>query len=462
MSEKKMDMAKVLAILAQPRETPPPLQQVERLRLELPYITKNGTVEVRAVRVVYAAIAAKPMPLIYVPHYEMGEDSLELRDYLAQGWAVACPDAFNDSYNGTLLNDDMVFNNAALFALRQRPEFDANRVALVGGSAGGYMTMMLAGQQLGLCACIANGPITNAYFLTQHYFPQADALNLAALAKLQAQAQANAVAGAPEKSMVEKLQALSALPLPFLAMLTGIFKQKEISKDEQNDVAYWEAVSAVGLADRYTCPIMVNHCTSDVLVPVDQITRRFTYDTPGDSLPADFSLRLPQSFAGKLNRSLEECLPPEATRVARIVVPQHAEEETALPFDADKQFNLNIYDDGPAEGYGTHSARMDVGRRLDVPYLSAMFQKTATQTCVLNPAMLQSMLLRYLGKDAALPAHEGSDDTAYGSLAMYRQQIREELKQYAANGGNVQAVADTLFAHNDDPALRAAWDACRP
>ena len=34
MSKGKMDMAKVLAILAQPKEAPPPLENVERLNLE--------------------------------------------------------------------------------------------------------------------------------------------------------------------------------------------------------------------------------------------------------------------------------------------------------------------------------------------------------------------------------------------------------------------------------------------
>ena len=152
MAREKMDMAKVLAILAQPKEPLPPLENAEHMRLEIPYITKNGDVDTRAVRVVWYMNASKPMPLIFVPHYEMGEDSLELRDYLAQGWAVACPDAFDNKYNGTLLDDDMVFNNAAVYALRHCVEFDQDRMALVGGSAGGYMTMMLSGQKLNLCA----------------------------------------------------------------------------------------------------------------------------------------------------------------------------------------------------------------------------------------------------------------------------------------------------------------------
>ena len=183
MKSEKMDMAKVLAILAQPKQTPPPLEHVTRMRLEIPYITKDARVDTRAV-VVLPEDAVKPLPLVYIPHYEMGEDSLELRDYLAEGWAVACPDAFNDTYNAHLTDDDLVFNNAALHTLRQRPEFDCDRIVLVGGSAGAYMAGMLTGLQLGICATIANGMPANVYFNFYKYFTQTQARNLQALERL--------------------------------------------------------------------------------------------------------------------------------------------------------------------------------------------------------------------------------------------------------------------------------------
>lgn len=461
MAQEKMDISKVLAILAQPKEALPPLTGVERLRLEIPYITKEGTVDVRFVRVVYAKDAARPMPLIFVPHYEIGEDSLELRDYLDKGWAVACTDGFDNKYNGTLLDDDMVFNNAAVFHLRHRPEFDPKRIALVGGSAGGYMTMMLSGQKLNLCASIANGPITNAYFLLECYFKRANALNFAALMKIKAEEDSISQEQKKDKTPLEVLQSLAKLPLPFLAGLTGMFDPTNATSEEKADYAHWEAVCALGIADRYSSPVLINHCTSDVLVPVDQITRRFTYPTPGESLPADFDLRLPADFPGKLSCSLEDCLPAEKTRVERIVVPEKADFDTVLPYDSSKQFNINIFDDGPAEGYGSHSARMDVGRRLDVPYLEEMFEKTAAQTCHMTPAMLKSLLLRYAGQDEVLPAHVGVDDTAYGSLAVYRQEVLEELRTYETNAGDLQAVADVLFSQQRNEELRAVWEECK-
>ena len=463
MPQTKMDMAKVLAILSQPKEALPPLENVQRIRMEVPYITKAGKVEARWIRAILPGGAVQPMPLIYVPHYEMGEDAVELRDYLSHGWAVACPDSFDNSYNGMLTDDDLVFNNAALHALRKRPEFDLNKIILVGGSAGGYMTLMLNGLQLGLCASIANGPVTNVYFNFHFYWNRTNVMNMQALARLAAENTADEHANADSKDPLKVMQRLSSLPVPFMAGLAGMFAPIRDNFPNAEDFSRWESLSPVGLADCFCSPFMVNHCTSDVLVPVDQISKRFTYDQPGESLPEGFLHRLPESFPGKLGKSLEECLPESATRTACIHVPEKAP-DVDLPYDADKRFNLNIFDDGPVEGYGSHSSRVDVGRRLDCKYLQEMFSRTARNTCVLTPGMLKSLLLRWQGKSVALPAHIGVNDTVYGSLAVYRQEILEELSLWEKNHGEgaLNSVMEILLPHESDIAeLKKAYSEIR-
>lgn len=448
----KMDINKVLAILAQPVEKPAPLENVERLRLDIPYITKKGEKDVRPVRVVMPQGVPLPMPLIYVPHYEMQEDSLELRDYLAKGWAVASPAEFNDRYNGELTDDDLVFNNAALYTLRHRTEFDKNRIALAGGSAGAYMTLMLNGLQMGLCASVANGPIPNVYFNFCHYFIKADTLNRQAMEKLQADSPKGEM---EEKGLASMVARFADLPIPFLAGLAGLFLPILDNFPEKEDYVRWQELSPVGLADCFCSPIMMNHCTSDVLVPVDQITRKYTYKTPGDSLPREFDMLLPVDLPGKLGRALDECLPEEDTRVERILVPKE-DADSNLPYDAAKRFNINIYDDGPAEGYGTHSSRMDTGRRSDIPYLEEMMGQTAAVTCLLTPAMLKRLLLRYQGKSIPLPAHEGVDESVYGSLAVYRQEIIEELGDWVKVHGieELRKIFDAMLVSENDDSLQ--------
>ena len=67
MKKEKMDMAKVMAVLAEPKEPPAPLKDVEQRRVEVPYIAKTHCVKVRPIRLYIPIKAQKPMPLIYIP-----------------------------------------------------------------------------------------------------------------------------------------------------------------------------------------------------------------------------------------------------------------------------------------------------------------------------------------------------------------------------------------------------------
>ena len=103
----------------------PPLENVSQSTVDIKYITKDGVVDTRPIRLYLPEQAQQPMPLVYVSHYEMAENSAELRRYLAKGWAVASPTAFDNAYNRELTDNDLVFNNAALYMLRHMAELDA-------------------------------------------------------------------------------------------------------------------------------------------------------------------------------------------------------------------------------------------------------------------------------------------------------------------------------------------------
>ncbi len=453
MAKDKMDIAKVLAMLAQPKKKMEPLENVERKRLEIPYITKVDQVESRPLRLILPERAARPAPLIFIPHYEMGEDAAELRFYLNKGWAVASPADFSDLYNAQLTDDDLVFNNAALYTLRNLPEIDRFRIAVVGGSAGGYMTLMLNALQLGICCAIANAPITNVYFNFYRYFIEANRLNLEALAKL------------PEEKIeshdgqdtqpIDLMKSLINLPLPFLAAVSGLFLPILNHFPDPGDMSRWEAFSPVALAELFSNPILITHFTSDALVPIDQISKRFTYAKPGDSLPADFNSRLPEDIPGLLGFSLEERLPAQETRTECIPVTD-ADEDTRIPYASDRQFNLIIYDEGPVEGYASHRTQMGTGRADDTPYLEEMLARTSIKSNKLTPEKLRMLLERYQGKSVQLPAHVGIDDTVYGSLAVYRQEVCEELGEWINCNGKLelQKVLDEALALEPDTFLR--------
>lgn len=392
-----------------------PLDNVEQYTVDVPYINKAGKVDHRSIRLYVPGNVSRPMPLIYVPHYEMAENAAELRRYLEQGWAVASPAEVLPSHNGLLTDDDLVFNNAALYTLRHMEEFDTQRIALIGGSAGGYTAMMLSALQMGNCATIANSPIANVYFNFYQYF-----------------------------QMAKRDDA----PF-FLKLVRDSFVPILNHFPDANDTERWEAFSAVGLANCYSSPFVITHVTSDILVPIDQITREFTYDHEGDSMPEGFSTRLPENNPGVLGHSLVDELPAEMTHVAHIIL-DDPNKDYNMPYDADKQFNILIYDDGPTQSYGSHRATSGTGIIDDVPYLQAMFERGLAQNEVLTSGKILLLLERYMGESIQLPAHEGVDDTVYGSLAVYRREIVEELTCWA----------NSRSAEELDAAMNIAVDEC--
>ena len=126
-----LDLQKLFAMQAQLKKDNPPLEGVKQEIVEVAYLKKDGSKDVRPLRLNIPPKAKAPMPLIFVPHYEMKEDSLEIRDYLLKGWAVASCAEFKNEYNAELIYDDLVFNNAALYTLRRRGDIDNDRIAVV-------------------------------------------------------------------------------------------------------------------------------------------------------------------------------------------------------------------------------------------------------------------------------------------------------------------------------------------
>ncbi len=416
------DFSKLFTMQTQ-TEGLPPLEDVEQRTVDVRYITKAGTVETRPIRLYLPEQAQPPMPLIYVPHYEMAEDSAELRRYLGKGWAVASPTAFDNAYNGALTDDDLVFNNAALYTLRRMEVFDRRRIVVVGGSAGGYTALMLSALQMGNCATIATAPISNVYFNFHQYFPMAAERDDAPF---------------------------------FLKLVVGMFLPVQENFPDKSDTARWEALSAVGLADCFSSPLAIVHVTSDILVPIDQTTRSFTYDHEGASMPEGFSTRLPMDAPGVLGRSLADELPQELTHIEHIRVTD-PDEDSVLPYDKEEPFVLVIFDDGPTEATGSHRATAGKGIVDDIPYLEEMFSRSLAETELLMPGKLRLLLERCQGDSVQLPAHEGIDDTVYGSLAVYRQEIVEELRQWANDHSLAALDAAMQEAAEGDEAYIATW-----
>lgn len=405
---------------------------IQKETVDVSYITNEGKLETRQLVLYRPADAAGELPLVYVPHYAVEENSADFQSYMARGWAAASP-VFQERYNGQLTGNDLVFNNAALRALRNRNGIDRQRIAVVGGSAGGYMALMLSELQMGICATIANSPIANIYYNLYIHFPACDAVNRNA--------------------------GFFDLPIPIQLLVSKSFRVNLENFPDVSDADRWAALSPLGTAKCLSSPVIVNHYTGDILVPVDQITKRWTYAQSDGSLPGDFPLRLGSDYPGILSRSLEEEADPEELSTQRFALAdQHIDMD--MPY-SDKLLTINIFDDGPMSAKGSHTAPGAGGSMDTLPYLEEMFSRTLTETEKATPQKLLLLLKRYIGQSAQLPAHEGLDDTVYGSLAVYRQEIAEELAAYADNH-SLQALDAAIGAALEEAGqaaeLRSAWE----
>ena len=399
--------------------------------VDVAYITNEGDLEIRQLRLYRPWDAQGDIPLVYIPHYAAEEGTADFQNYLRHGWAVASP-VFAERYNGQLTGNDLVFNNAALYALRHREGIDRQRIALVGGSAGGYMALMLSELQMGICATVANSPIANVYYTLYVYFPACDEVNRSA--------------------------PFYDIPIPIQLLVSKSFRTNLANFPDPADGDRWAAHSPVGMARCFSSPTVVNHYTGDILVPVDQITKRFTHTERNKAFPADFPISMGTGYPGILNRSLEEAADPNEITVTRYeLMDQHV--DMAMPY-GERLLTLNIFDDGPMDPKGSHTAPGTSGAMDIFPYLEEMFSRTLAGTEQLAPAKLLLLLERYGDQSPLLPAHEGVDDSVYGSLAVYRQEVLEELSLYVQNHSLAEletAMTAALETAEDTDALAALW-----
>ena len=346
--------------------------EILRENHSISYITNEGIIDERRIILLKPAGAAGNLPLIYIPHYEIDENTADFNQYMNHGWAVASP-VFSNKYNGEVTGDDLVFNNAALYQIRHIDGIDKERIAVVGGSAGGYMFLMINMLQMGTCASIANSPIANVYYNLYVYFRACDELN--------------------------KASPFGSITMPIQMLISKSFRPNLDNFPDIQDADRWAALSPVGLAKK--------------------------------AFPEDFPITMGSNYPGILSHSLEEEAAPD-----EICVQYYKLENKNVDMEmtaGDKLLTINIFDDGPMNPKGTHTAPGTTGNLDTVKFLEEMFEKTLKDTEKAESAKLILMLERYAGESVQLPPHEGIDDTVYGSLVVYRQEIIEELRAYAAN-----------------------------
>lgn len=272
------------------------------------------------------------VPLIHYAGYELDEaGGIGLA---ARGYVVCTPHAhpLNPLSRGVNLD------RAILHAVRRLACVDPLRVSIQGGSAGGWMTLMLTADSFPLVWSM----------------PDVPPIHLGYNAAYIGENQGNA--GPAEKPR-----------LPGLRIVGALAEQMRTLYGMPYDSATFLAVSPLAHLDTVTVPTLALFTTADMLVPIDQVDAGLIRPLDPKLFPAGFTTALSDRFPGvNGQRTLLKALPAsqfelfpltskeQPARLGPDGSPQGAAKAMTLPFSKEKVWSVVVVDEGPVDPTDGH------------------------------------------------------------------------------------------------------------
>ena len=273
---------------------------------------------------------SRRVPLIHNAGYEI--DVAGAAGLVAKGYAVSTVHAHPLNPLGRGVNLD----RAILHAVRRLPCMDPLRVSIQGGSAGGWMTLMLTADSFPLVWATPDVPPIhwgyNAAYIAKH----------------------ESMAGPPDGSKEPRL--------PVLLAVAPIAEQSRKLYGLPFDNEALLGVSPLAHLDTITAATLVTFSTADMLVPVDQVGAELVMPFDSSAFPDGFSTKMTDNFPGVGGRrTLLAALPAERYELFRIPTSENptrlgsdgasqgAAIPAKLPFSKDKTWSIVILDEGAVE-----------------------------------------------------------------------------------------------------------------
>ena len=314
-------------------------------------------------------------PLYFAAGYELPDGGEQ--DYLKRGWMVASPHELKTNPLIRTSNPDI----ALLHLVRALRWVDDSRVIIGGGSAGGWMTLLLAAETFPVAGAAPDVPPMNWGYNAAYFFKQLDSAG-------------------PEAGSAPKVPALFGVGSMLKACVSvygGDF-----------DDPTWFADSPIAHVPTITCPVSVYWSTADVLVPINQIGSKWVQPFDRSRFPGGFTMdmeKLMKSRQGRL--AVVDALTAGDYEVFTQSVPQGTARHNVpggpgsrqtfeLPVSADRLWSITVVDEGPPEPGMDH-------RKYDLlPTRNAFLECVSTgriATSQLTAIKLERLMDRYLGKE---------------------------------------------------------------
>ena len=371
-------------------------QPIAKALVEYTYLDTQGQETVGKAKV-YLPTSAQDgktkVPLYYSAGYELDDRSALI--HTRRGFAVVTPRDLKANPLVQTPNPDI----ALLHTARSLPFIDDARVVIGGGSAGGYLTLMLAAETFPLSGAAADVPPVNwgynaAYFLQRKNWTEDPV---------------------PEpKTPV----------LPVFSAVAPIAEQALTVYGNNTDDPVWFRHSPLSQLDTITAPVLAYWSTADMLVPIDQIGKAWIRPFDPAAYPDGFSMdpdKLTTTPEGR-RRALDDLADGDyelfvlseeqiKRRTAEGTAPKDSPE---LPFSRVKQWSIVILDEGSPQPQLGHVKYPVPWSRYDFIDHVAAGKMMASQ---LTAAKLQRLMDRYAGKEwlptrlqhLDLPAFERAD-----------------------------------------------------
>lgn len=272
----------------------------------------------------------KRVPLIHNAGYEIDERGAI--GWLRKGYAVSTPHAhpLNPLGRGTNLD------RAILHAARALSCIDPRRVSIQGGSAGGWMTLMLTADAFPLVWSMPDVPPIHWGY--------------------------NAAYIDEQQSIAAPLPGSNKPRLLGIIAVGGIATQSKATYGMPYDSQTYLATSPLDHLDTITAPTLVVFSTADILVPIDQVSPTLIQPRDASRFPKEYTTAMTERFPSvKGKRTLLEALPRNRYELFRFPVPPSTPRlplggtptgtalPVPLPFSEKRTLSVVILDEGGVE-----------------------------------------------------------------------------------------------------------------
>ncbi|HEX3152046.1 MAG TPA: prolyl oligopeptidase family serine peptidase [Gemmataceae bacterium] len=373
--------------------------------------------------------AKATLPLFFAAGYEIDDNAASA--HLRRGYAVVTPRTLETNPLIRTTSPDI----ALLHIARALPFVDDAHVVIGGGSAGGYMTLMLAAETFPLAAAAPDVPPVNWGYNAAYFFKQSKILA--------------PVAG----EFVSKVPVLASVGT-MLATATDVYG------GDFGD-ATWFAHSPVAHVPTITCPVQVNWSTADVLVPIDQVGAKWVKAFDVKKFPTGFTMDPTKLTTTKEGHTrLLDVLPEGSYELFEVALPAGALKAGApagsggprsgeLPLSTTKQWSIAIIDEGPPEPQVGH-LKYTVSWTREKYLEQAKSAKIAANQ--LTATKLERLMDRFVGKEW-LPSKLNHLDEHAGEMVDVLRGLRTYTKASPANAATFAELYAKL------PATKQVLDA---